>query len=317
MAGAASADGGFMPTEAQWKLGRERSLVNEPSQKAMVMVRHGIETLVISPGFTGNAADFAWVIPVPKRPRVSIVKGALFHELAKLAEPDYPSEAQGMKAAGADMAGRPRAAVTVLERKPVGAYDVSVLAATRSGALLRWLMENNYHMPPAAIGPIAQYVREGWAFVACRVRVPESARGLATGTLAPLKLTFPSKRPVYPMRLSSINPKAFDVLVYVITDTVRTPVMVKAPKYAYERPLPPTGLSKAQLARYKRIVAAEAKQYARYHFMRIRALNVETTKASSPTTVGLVQRNRFCISGWGSTDIRPPDCTSDFVWTQG
>lgn len=317
MASASLADGGFMPTESQWKLGRERSLVNEPAQKAMVMVRNGVETLVISPGFTGKAADFAWIVPVPKRPRVAIVKGALFHELAMLIEPPYRRDAQVPTAGGADLAGAPKAAVTVLERKTAGAYDVSVLAATDSGALMRWLKQNRYHLPPAAKKPIAQYIHEGWTFVASRVRVPKDARGLATGTLAPVKLTFPSRLPVYPMRLSSINPRAFDVLVYVITDTLHPPVAVRVPRHRHVIQVFPSGLSKAQLVLYKRQLAAEERRYDRYAFIRIPAKNVEATKDSSPTTVRLVPNNRFCISAWGSPTIEPRDCTSDFVWTQG
>jgi hypothetical protein len=313
---AAWADGCYIPTEAQWKLSRERSLVNEPSQKAMVMVQNGVETLVISPGFTGNAADFAWVVPVPKRPQVATVKGALFHELARLIRPEPASLAQGPDGRAAGMRGAPKAAVTVLERKPVGAYDVSVLAATDSGALMRWLKQNRYHLPPAARKPIAQYIHEGWTFVACRVRVPKDARGLATGTLAPLKFTFPSRRIVYPMRLSSANPKPFDVLVYVVTNSFRPPVVVKAPRYSYRRQVLPTGLSKAQSAAYKRQFAAEEQQDG-YAYMLIPAREVESTKDSSPTVVGLVRDKQFCISAWGSPAVDPRACTRDFVWTQG
>ena len=85
--GTAWADGVHFPSEKAWRESREKSLVSEPTQKAVLMLDRGVETLIVSPGFAGDAADFAWVIPVPKRPKVEIVKGALFHEMARLVEP--------------------------------------------------------------------------------------------------------------------------------------------------------------------------------------------------------------------------------------
>ena len=210
--GLALADGAFFPTEEQWKQMRERSLINEPEQKAVVFFSKGTEQLIISAGYEGSASDFAWVVPVPSRPKVEILKGAIFHELAKLVEPKRPTgrlskSAQTMSAPGA---------VTVLERKTVGAYDVSVLSATDGQALMKWLKANKYHLPEKAVGPMKSYAKQGWTFVASRIKVPSNSEGLRTGTLAPLRLTFKAKQPVYPMKLSSANPKAFSVLVYLV-----------------------------------------------------------------------------------------------------
>lgn len=209
--GPAVADGVFVPTEQQWRAGRERSLINEPEQKAVVFFGKGREQLIISPGYQGQASDFAWVVPVPSRPKVDILKGAIFHELAKLTEPKRRTPVR--KSA---QALSPETAVTVLERRAVGAYDVSVLSATDGGALMKWLKANRYHLPDKAAGPMKSYVKQGWTFVASRIRVPSDAKGLRTGTLAPLRLTFGAKQPVYPLKLSSANPKPFDLLIYLI-----------------------------------------------------------------------------------------------------
>lgn len=219
ISGFARADGMMVMTEDMWRHMRERSMINEPEQKAVVFFSRGKEQLIISPSYEGRAASFAWVVPVPARPRVQIVKGAIFHELAKLVMPKPPdakseSLAQGVAAA--------KPAVTVLERKTVGAYDVSVLKSTDSSALMKWLAANRYHMPDQALGPVKSYVKAGWTFVACRVKAPASANGLHTGTLAPLKLTFATRKPIYPMKLSSANPTAFSVLVYLVLPTSAT-----------------------------------------------------------------------------------------------
>ena len=200
-------------TKREWARNRERAMINEPNQKAVVFFEKGRQQLIISPSFDGAPAEFAWIIPVPSRPNVQILDGAIFHELARLTSPPPPRQGNGFKGAAGSA---PTASVQVLERKTVGAYDVSVLAATDGRALSRWLNQNGYRVPERAQKPISEYVREKWTFVACKVKNTGSASGLRSGTLAPIRLTFNTKRPVYPMRISSTNPGYFHVLVYLI-----------------------------------------------------------------------------------------------------
>jgi hypothetical protein len=193
-------------------------MINEPEQKAVVLFRKGTEDLIISPSYQGPTSDFAWVVPVPARPKVEILKGAIFHELAALtmpAPPKGPYSADGHVSRNSG--------VKVLERKTVGAYDVSVLSATDGKALVNWLKANNYHVPKQVLGPVNSYVKQGWTFVACRIKAPKVSKGLHTGTLAPLRLTFAAKNPVYPMKLSSANPKPFNVLVYLLIPSNQAP----------------------------------------------------------------------------------------------
>jgi hypothetical protein len=212
-------DGGYFVDEATWNKHREQAYINEPQQKAVVFFSKGRQELIISPGYEGPSSSFAWVVPVPSRPKVEIVKGAIFHELMKLTAPK-PRVYKGGTRMGTELA---PGAVTVIERKTVGAYDVSVLSATDGDALMKWLRANSYHLPDQAAEPIKGYVKQKWTFVACRVKVPGTAKGLQTGTLAPLRLTFATKTPVYPLRLSSVNPKRFEVLVYTIVPRAEVP----------------------------------------------------------------------------------------------
>ncbi len=206
----ALADGVFFPDEAAYRRHRERVLINEPEQKAVVLYRNGIEDLIISPRFDGPAARFAWIIPVPSRPKVDKVAGALFHEIVGIVSPPRKFKAMGT-------AGIARTAgVAVLERKQVGAYEVAVLQAGDASALVKWLKANRFAIPSAAKGPIKQHIKEKWTFVAARVSVPQAERGLRTGTLAPIRLTFPTSKPIYPLRMSALNPEEFLVHVYLV-----------------------------------------------------------------------------------------------------
>lgn len=196
-------------------LGWEGRNITEVDQKAALFFDANTEDLVISPGFRGSATEFAWVVPVPSRPRVSIVKGALFHDLARLVFPEPPPIVNSNLDAAAQPAMRAKG-VEVLERKTEGAYDVTVLRSDDPSALLTWLKTNKYQLPAAAREPMQWYIDRHWTFVAARVKTPGIAHGLATGTLAPLRLRFPTSTPVYPMRLSSANANPFNLLVYVV-----------------------------------------------------------------------------------------------------
>ena len=213
MPAAGGADGCYMPTEESWRRQRERSLILEPDQKALIYYSRGVEQLIISPNYSGEASDFAWVVPVPSRPRVEVLKGAPFHELARLVEPVPPAPA-GRMAFSAKSASE-AAGVVVLERKTVGDYDVSVLSATDGRALMRWLAENHYHLPPKAEAPMRAYIADGWTFVASKIRLHDSAKGLKSGTLTPLQLTFSAAHPIYPMRLTSATARPFTALIYI------------------------------------------------------------------------------------------------------
>ena len=285
---AAHADGCMFPRQEDWKRLRERALINEVDQKAVVMFRDGKEDLIISPSFQGEAAGFAWVVPVPTRPQVAIVKGALFHELAELVMPRPPVVAHRETARAAAPARK--SAVQVLERKTVGAYDVSVLSATDGQALVKWLTANRYYLPQKAVRPIQGYVKDKWTFVACRIKAPQSARGLRSGTLAPLRLTFATRRPVYPMRLSQVNPESFKVLLYVLLPTRDYGIGTRL--QTVHQPVTGPGS---------------------YYRQAARGISVQKNQTRFTTLARLNREEMRVFLGRGQ--FRPGDCVRDFVWS--
>ena len=147
-----------------YRAAREHALINESEQKAAIFFSNGTEKLMVSPSYDGATEEFAWIIPVPSRPKVEIVDGAIFHELAALTAPMLLSPPPS-----AESSGRKLATVQVLERKIVGHYDVSVLSSSDPDALMKWLGSNGYQLPDKAIDPIKEYIKRHWTFVACKV----------------------------------------------------------------------------------------------------------------------------------------------------
>jgi hypothetical protein len=98
-----------------------------------------------------------------------------------------------------------------------GVYDVTVLTAEESAALVEWLSGAGFAVGTDADAAFQEYVDLGWHFVVAKVTydgVPEDG-----GLLPPLQLRYTSEALVLPLRLGTINAEgAQDVVVHVIND---------------------------------------------------------------------------------------------------
>ena len=110
--------------------------------------------------------------------------------------------------------------VSILDRKLVGVFESVTIASKDTKALQTWLSDNGYSMPTNAESAIASYVKDGWVFVATKIRRENAASD--TDTLHPLSFTFKTDKPVYPMRLTGLNSKSLDVDLYVFGNTSAT-----------------------------------------------------------------------------------------------
>lgn len=105
--------------------------------------------------------------------------------------------------------------VTITSAQVVGNYTVAALKPQSAAALDDWLTNNGFiSLPRTDFEVVTQYIHEGWQFVAAKLRRP----GSQTCTPHPLAISFPSKKPVYPMRLTGTIGKALALDLYVIAD---------------------------------------------------------------------------------------------------
>jgi len=102
--------------------------------------------------------------------------------------------------------------VDVLERKTVGAFETATIQSTNATELRKWLAENEFDLPTNVLPAIDGYVKDGWLFVASKVRrdLPVNA----TDVLHPLSFTFKTDRAVYPMRLTGVNSEHVKIELY-------------------------------------------------------------------------------------------------------
>ncbi len=105
--------------------------------------------------------------------------------------------------------------VTVHNRHTVGSYETVVVSAQKADELLDWLKSNGFATPPEITPVIADYIKDGWVFAAARLTRTESKGASA---IHPLMFTFPTQKPVYPMRLTGVGNGNLKVDLYVFGD---------------------------------------------------------------------------------------------------
>lgn len=105
--------------------------------------------------------------------------------------------------------------VEVEKTARVGAYDISVLRSKDTEGLSEWLTDNGFAtLPATAQETIAAYIREGWVFAAIAL----SREDTGANTPHPIKISFKTSAPVYPMRLTAVAGGNTALDLFVIAD---------------------------------------------------------------------------------------------------
>jgi hypothetical protein len=218
------ADGTFVEPKFVWDKHKD---INEPTQKAIIVFDAGQEDMILQVKYEGPVDQFGWLIPVPNLPTVQEGSMKCFYELSKFTQ-KQKLDAQWARAKasayGSEQDRPTEPPVQVEEIKTVGAYETAVLSAKASGALEKWLDENQFYIPPDKSDVIDSYVKEHYYFVAVKINLSgwfpglSSTSGkLASGELNPLQIHFVSDRCVFPLKISSINGTPSEVQLYVLS----------------------------------------------------------------------------------------------------
>ncbi len=103
--------------------------------------------------------------------------------------------------------------VSILGHELVGVYDTTTVASKDTRALIQWLEQNDYVVPPGADEVISNYVERGWVFVAAKLH--RDSAGRAAGAPHPLCFTFQTDKAVYPMQLTGSGNAGLAVDLFV------------------------------------------------------------------------------------------------------
>ena len=184
--------------------------VDQAAERIIFSVDPGVVNAYVQINYTGNAPDFAWVVPVPTVPEVDVAEMDSFNELQAATDPVFmlppvPDCMFNQQRGIAQMA--PAAAesaaedVTVFASGEAGpyAYDVVGTETGNANALIDWLNENNYRITPEMEPLVFVYVREGMVFLAMKLQPNQGVQDIQ-----PVKMTYQADYPTIPIRLTAV-----------------------------------------------------------------------------------------------------------------
>ncbi|MFC9929936.1 DUF2330 domain-containing protein [Streptomyces sp. NPDC127190] len=209
------------------------AMVPDPSTQIAVSSEQSVlrwdgrqEQIVMRLTVNGDARHAAWIMPVPHRAEVRLGDAALFDQLSKAIAPvhrtryhfwpqtgDWPFDSR-LNGDGA-LPAQAAPGVGVVDRQRLGPFDVARLTATDPAGLADWLHRHGFGFPDRLRTALKPYVDQHWEYVAVRL-APKSEGTALRGALDPLRLTFASDRPVYPMRLSRLASTPQSLGLYVL-----------------------------------------------------------------------------------------------------
>lgn len=198
------------PTQACGGLFCQNIPVDQAAERIIFTVDPGEISAYVQINYTGNAPDFAWVVPVPSVPEVDVAEMNSFSELQVATDPVFmlPPVPDCMfdnrQFAAVPMAGAVQESasdVTVFASGEAGpyAYDVVGTETGNTSALIDWLNENSYRITPEMEPLVFVYVEEGMVFLAMKLRPDQGVQDIQ-----PIKMTYQSQQPMIPLRLTAV-----------------------------------------------------------------------------------------------------------------
>ncbi|MFT5993619.1 MAG: hypothetical protein ACI82G_002623, partial [Bradymonadia bacterium] len=166
--------------------------------------------------YTGPSEDFAWIVPTPSQPVLSLGSDTVFQSLDLLGPPiqilqgetvgtcrqddrqfgdtstvDFGADAGSDAGTGGG--------VDVIALETVGPFDTAIIQATAVEPMMEWLDTNGYDLPPQTAALLSPYVEGDMYFLALKLTKDASA-----GDLQPIAMTYNAPAPMIPIQLTAI-----------------------------------------------------------------------------------------------------------------
>lgn len=198
-------------------------VVQVGEQIVYVIGEDGTLTMSVRILYRGAASEFAWILPVPETPEITLGTEALFSSIEPGTRPTftvtsrvegtcradptcvYDSLAPRFGDAGAvasDAAPRlDGGGPTVFSEGAIGGpYETVVIGGASATETIDWLMARGYDIPDTMAPILDEYVAAGQRFVALRLRNDAS-----TSDIQPVTLSFGGVLPCLPIRLTAVS----------------------------------------------------------------------------------------------------------------
>jgi hypothetical protein len=178
--------------------------------------------------YSGDPAEFAWVLPVRAGAKLELSNDAFFTALdastqpTVIAPPTYGGGyGCGLAGCGSQTTSADSAAsapgpgqVQIISQAVVGPYETVTLRATDPSALRKWLKSHAYDIPTTIEPTIDAYVAESFDFIALRLRPDCGER-----SMQPVRIVTQGADPTLPLRMVAAGVGArVGITLYVISE---------------------------------------------------------------------------------------------------
>jgi hypothetical protein len=176
-------------------------------------------TEIIGVNYTGNAADFSWIMPLPATPTVDVADQADLDKLQQSTDPTVTYPVNYCSRLNDTPLGRGGGGGGGGTLGTVGPYDYAIIKNSDPGQLVKWLRDNGYTIKTSDEPIINQYVKEGNTFVALRLKP-----GANVQDIQPVVFRYQSSKITIPVRLGAVASSAnVPVQAWIFSDTQYAP----------------------------------------------------------------------------------------------
>lgn len=181
--------------------------------------RQSIDMLMM---LDGSAKNAGWIMPTPAPAEITLGSHDAFSALASAVAPKVVTKRVfHFGFGGSDgSGGEPRSTgsgAIVLSTTEIGPFTVTALTGSDASQVNTWLTRNGYQTRDDLVAAFQRYLDQGWVLQAVKLTTQQDAT--FRGSLPPLRLTFDTAEPVYPLRLSGHATVHQDVRIYVLAET--------------------------------------------------------------------------------------------------
>lgn len=199
--------------------------ISQVNERILFVQGQGTVTTHVQIQYSGRPEDFAWILPVPSLPELSISHNELFRQLEFATQPSFVLDFEGdenclvfpfvrFTDAVAEDGG-----VEVVATEQVGPFDTVIITGDDPQAVSNWLLDNGYVLDGLGVELLAPYVNDGFHFVALKLAPDKDL-----GDLQPIALTYAAEQPGIPIQLTAIATEPdLGVIAWVLSENRAIP----------------------------------------------------------------------------------------------
>ncbi len=180
--------------------------MNQVAENILFVQGEGTVTTHVQLLYSGEASDFAWILPLPSVPELAVSHNDIFTRLQWSTQPffqlNFEEDDCGFPimvlrdAVPTDLA---EEGVEVVLQEQVGPYDTAVLTSEDPQAIVDWLVDNGYQLGDLGVPLLTPYVEDDFYFLALKLAAESEV-----GDLQPIAMTYAAERPGIPIRLTAV-----------------------------------------------------------------------------------------------------------------